>query len=66
MTERVRKVAKFFEQDLSLNTINLDYNLHLSEAYENEHTGREAERYALRLVARKYNTSQAKIKKILQ
>ena len=66
LTERVRKVAKFYEQDLSINTINLDYNLHLSEAHENEHTGREAERYALRLGARKYNTSQAKIKKILQ
>ena len=66
LAERIRAVRKFFEQDLSRNTIYLDYNLYLREAWKKKHVGREAERYALRLVAQKYNTSQAKIRKLLK
>ena len=66
LAERIRAVGKFFEQDLSRNTIYLDYNLYLREASKKRHVGREAERYALRLVAQKYNTSQAKIRKLLK
>jgi hypothetical protein len=66
LAERVRAIGKFFEQDLSPNTIYLDYNLYLKEAYGKRHIGREAERYALRLVAQKYHASQATIKKLLK
>lgn len=66
LAERIRAIGKFFEQDLSRNTIYLDYNLYLREAWEKRLVGREAERYALRLVAQKYNTSQAKIRKLLK
>jgi hypothetical protein len=66
LAERIRAIGKFFEQDLSRNTIYLDYNLYLREAWKKKHVGREAERYALRLVAQKYNTSQAKIRKLLK
>jgi hypothetical protein len=32
LAERIRAIGKFFEQDLSRNTIYLDYNLYLREA----------------------------------
>ena len=67
--ERIRKVGKFFEQDLDPNYINREY-IYLIDKVNNRKekplTGQRAERYALRKIAKNLHTTQAKIRKLLQ
>jgi len=69
LAERIRKVSRFFEQDLDPGYINLEYGYLIDKVNnreENPLTGQRAERYALKIMAKNLHTTQAKIRKLLQ
>ena len=66
LAERIRKVGKFFEQGLEPHYINVEYKYFLEEANNLKLSGQKAERYALRIMAKRLHTTQSKIKIILK